>query len=142
MEQTATITAWYNDYIAYEAIVHGGHRDNKNDGCYKSGHDSLLEWIADGGIPALLDALEEARTELNGRMQRKHDCKIECLLDAFNKVVAERDALIKALESICQNGGTGMCEFCGADCIDAGTDVDDTFQCGCFKWRGSEAQDA
>lgn len=32
-------------------------------------------------------------TEINARLQRKHDCKIECLFDEYNKVVEERDAL-------------------------------------------------
>lgn len=31
--------------------------------------------------------------EINVRLQRKHDCKIECLLDEYNKVVEERDKL-------------------------------------------------
>jgi ParB family chromosome partitioning protein len=29
-----------------------------------------------------------------------------------------------------------LCEVCAADCIDAGAEDGETYQCGCFKWRG------
>ncbi len=34
------------------------------------------------------------------------------------------------------HSANNLCEFCGADCVDAGTEIADTFQCGMFKWRG------
>lgn len=68
---------------------------------------------------------------------------IKELLDVFKKLLAVNDTLeadlaaaVEDFTSAAHNGNI-LCEFCGADCIDAGNDTGgDTFQCGCFKWRG------
>lgn len=53
-----------------------------------------------------------------------------------DRLQAELDAAIEDFESAAHNGNI-LCEFCGADCIDAGNDtVRDTDQCGCFVYRG------
>ena len=59
------------------------------------------------------------------------------VIKEYTKLKAERDKAVEDMKSICHTG-SGMCEFCKSDCIDAGSDCDDTFQCGCFEWRGLE----
>lgn len=54
----------------------------------------------------------------------------------IKQLKAERDAAVQDFTSAAHNGNI-LCEFCGADCIDAGNDTGgDTCQCGCFEWRG------
>ena len=55
------------------------------------------------GEPMMRDALAllKAQSEELDRLKLcRHNCKIECLLDEYNKVVAERDALRKAQEPV------------------------------------------
>jgi len=64
--------------------------------------------------------------------------------DEVNRLTVERGEIMDAFESIGHFGGelTGLCEYCGDNCISAGMDEEDekTFQCGCFrcKWRGPQ----
>ena len=52
-----------------------------------------------GDALALLKALDVTPEELERLKLCRHECKVDCLLEAFNKVVEERDALLKAQES-------------------------------------------
>lgn len=60
------------------------------------------EYRRHGCIDALLKdafAMLKAQSEELDRLKLcRHNCKIECLLEEYNKVVAERDALRKAQE--------------------------------------------
>lgn len=72
-------------------------------------------------------ALLKAQSEELDRLKLcRHNCKIECLLDEYNKVVAERDALRKAQEPVapekksflcageCEYESTPLMNVCGA----------------------------
>ena len=55
----------------------------------------------DGAVVANAIALLKAQdAELERLKNCRAECKIECLLDEYNKVVAERDALRKAQEPV------------------------------------------
>lgn len=62
-------------------------------------------------------------------------------LETLTAQLVEKDkqvaAAVESLESVAHSGGN-LCEVCGADCCDAGFDDPETFQCGCFKWRGPQ----
>jgi len=47
---------------------------------------------------ALLEALDVTPEELERLKLCRHNCKIDCLLESYNRVVEERDALRKARE--------------------------------------------
>ena len=72
-------------------------------------------------------ALLKAQSEELDRLKLcRHNCEIECLLDEYNKVVAERDALRKAQEPVapekksflcageCEYESTPLMNVCGA----------------------------
>ena len=47
---------------------------------------------------------------------------------------AQVEKVINDFESAAHSGND-LCEFCGADCVDAGAECADTFQCGMFKYK-------
>lgn len=65
---------------------------------YNDTHDSCASMRS-----MLADAIALLKAQ-SGELDRlklcRHNCKIECLLDEYNKVVAERDALRKAQEPV------------------------------------------
>lgn len=56
----AAIKADLDDYLAYECAIHGGTGSGLQV-CYshEKGHSNLLEWLADGGLTALLAYIAE-----------------------------------------------------------------------------------
>ena len=69
--------------------------------------------------------------------QEQEIFKLERQLAAAEK---ERDAVIEDFESAAHTGND-FCEFCGADCVDAGNDyIKDTCQCGMFVYRGGQGE--
>ena len=67
----------------YNDGVHG------NTGCKKKLVDDALE---------LLNALDVTPEELERLKKCRHECKIDCLLEHYEKIKAERDALMEARE--------------------------------------------
>lgn len=65
------------------------------------------------------------------------DC-IESLSAQLAESQRRERAAVKDFTSAAHSGNI-LCEFCGAECIDAGCDTGgDTYQCGTFTWRGSQ----
>lgn len=96
--------------------------DNRQDCPYGGiGHECMHQMFRDA--LALLKAQSE---ELDRLKLCRHNCKIECLLDEYNKVVAERDALREAQEPVapekksflcageCEYESTPLMNVCGA----------------------------
>jgi hypothetical protein len=74
-------------------------------------------------------------TDIDRMMDKSADL-IESLQAQIAETQRRADAAVEDFTSAAHNGNI-LCEFCGADCIDAGNDTGgDTFQCGCFEWRG------
>lgn len=48
----------------------------------------------------LLEALDVTPEELERLKKCRHECKIDCLLEHYNNIKAERDALLKAQEPV------------------------------------------
>lgn len=68
---------------------------------------------------ALLEALDVTPEELDRLKLCRHNCKIDCLLESYNRVVDERDALLKAQEPVkptLENGNDGEDIFCCGQC--------------------------
>ena len=65
----------------YNDGVHG------NTGCKTKMLDDII---------ALLEALDVTPEELERLKKCRHECKIECLLEHYEKIKAERDALLEA----------------------------------------------
>lgn len=73
------------------------------------------------------------------------------LIRKQDETITAKDAQIKLLESRLEavkrdfesaaHNPSNLCEFCSADCVDAGTEVADTFQCGMFKYKVLEAME-
>lgn len=73
--------------------------------------DCFTEYV-EFGEPMMRDALTllKAQSEEIDRLKLcRHECKIECLLDEYNKVVAERDALRKAQEPVAPEKKSFLC---------------------------------
>ena len=60
------------------------------------GYEKMKEY-ADNAI-ALLKAMDVTPEELERLKKCRHECKIDCLLEHYEKIKAERDALLKAQE--------------------------------------------
>lgn len=64
------------------------------------------------------------------------DCWYKALRQWMHGMQRREKAAVEDFTSAAHNGNI-LCEFCGADCIDAGNDTGgDTCQCGGFEWRG------
>ncbi|WP_312942876.1 hypothetical protein [Oscillibacter sp.] len=84
---------------------------------------------------------EQSVRESLARVVAKNE-RLESELAEVKSQLAESQrrerAAVEDFESAAHNGNI-LCEFCGADCIDAGNDTGgDTDQCGCFVYRGPQ----
>lgn len=108
----------------------------------------------DGVMLAAADLIERLQGNLNDMSEQceKQDVEIKSLraqLEGAEMVIgtlrkeltasqARERAAVEDFKSAAHNGNI-LCEFCGADCIDAGNDTGgDTDQCGCFVYRGPQ----
>lgn len=91
----------------------------------------------------LLKALDVTPEELERLKKCRHECKIDCLLEHYEKIKDERDALLKAQEpvKVKTKCSTGMTHWYTCGGCDASVDKGDKFCHECGKgliWDGRE----
>ena len=123
----------YAKLVCAEGFAHGQ--------CYVWGDPEpyIISEAADliESLAAQLEELEKRRRQaaLNYQQKCLDVMKLEAQLAASQQ---ETRAAVDDFTSAAHNGNI-LCEFCGADCIDAGCDTGgDTDQCGMFVWRGPQ----
>lgn len=95
MDGNARPTPDRDDVISHLQIVRTwADVDGKRDGIWPECCEDVVRWMDES--LALLEALDVTPEELERLKLCRHACKVDCLLEAFNKVVEERDALIRA----------------------------------------------